>query len=138
MNIISNRFSMLPDDLAIIIWKHVFQATLKKLRCNGIEHITKCGLCDRYLLRDESLLPITESYDVLCDHIGLPKRKYHCKCSFHSCCLRQWFSENRNLHDMMMPECNKCKKMILQEGIYFGESSEEEDEDEEDEDEVDR
>ena len=41
-----------------------------------------------------------------------------------------------------MPECNTCKKMILQEGIYFGESSEDEyssDEDEdEDEDNVDR
>ena len=133
-----NRLSMLPDDMAVIIWKKVFKATLKKLRWSGIEHITKCGLCDRYLLRDETFIPITESYDVLCEFHEIPKRSYHCKCYFHCSCLREWFYENRNLNGMMKPECNKCKKMILQEGIYFGESSEEEDEDEEDEDEVDR
>ena len=87
----------LPEDIQQKIWRDVFQQSLNKLMWNGMEHIRKCGLCQEFLLKDENLLPITESYEILTEFYGLPVRSYHCKCQFHFDCLEDFYDENRDL-----------------------------------------
>ena len=76
-----SRLSNLPEDISIIIWKKVFQESLDKLRCHGIEHLKICGICKKHLLKYEDLIPITEEYDILKESY-MNERSYHCKCQF--------------------------------------------------------
>ena len=108
----------LPEDIQQKIWKDVFQHSLNKLKWNGMEHIRKCGLCKQFLLKDENLLPITESYEILTEFYGLPVRSYHCKCQFHYGCVGAFVEMNRNLRVNMRPECNMCNKCLFPKEVY--------------------
>ena len=115
----------LPEDIQQKIWRDVFQHSLNKLRWNGMEHFRKCGLCKQFLLRDENLLPITESYGILTEYYEIPVRSYHCKCQFHDGCVRAFYYENRDLPINMRPECNICNKCLLPSSVYAGDASDE-------------
>ena len=125
----------LPEDIQQKIWRDVFQHSLNELRWNGMEHIRKCGLCKQFLLKDENLLPITESYEILTEFYGLPVRSYHCKCQFHDGCVRAFYDENRDLPINMRPECNICKKCLLPIAMYIGMDSDSDEDSPEDSDE---
>ena len=115
----------LPEDIQQKIWRDVFQHSLNKLMWNGMEHIRKCGLCQEFLLKDENLLPITESYEILTEVYGLPVRSYHCKCQFHNGCVRAFELMNRNLRVNMRPACNICNKCLFPSEVYMGDTSDE-------------
>ena len=40
-----SRLSELPEDIAILIWKNVFQQSLNKLMSLSMEHLKRCGIC---------------------------------------------------------------------------------------------
>jgi len=121
----------LPEDIQQKIWRDVFQQSLNKLMWNGMEHIRKCGLCQEFLLKDENLLPITESYGVLTNFYEIPVRSYHCKCQFHIVCLRAFYDINCDLPINMRPECNICNKCLLPIAMYISmDSDSDEDSDE--------
>ena len=60
-----SRLSNIPEDISIIIWKNVFQESLKELKCHGIEHLKRCGICKTKLLTVGNIIQITEDYNIL-------------------------------------------------------------------------
>lgn len=130
-----SRLSNIPEDIAILIWKNVFQETLDKLMWNGMEHLKRCGICKKHLLKYDDLIPITEDYDTLRESYynvinNMNERSYHCKCQFHSICLKEYFYEDSNLENIVhhRDECNACGKLIQDYRFYYGDSDSEEDE----------
>ena len=132
-----SRLSELPEDIAILIWKNVFQQSLNKLMSLSMEHLKRCGICKKHLLNYEEFIPITLEYDILRESYyngiyNMNERSYHCKCQFHAICLKEYFYEDSNLENIVHHRygCNVCSKMIQDYRFYFGDSDSDEDTDE--------